>query len=451
MMITKQYLHKFPVDKNCYKKLPDTTGVYIFWDLNHPVYVGKAINLKRRVESYFKLNLSLKTKRMINEANFFSYIKVNSELESLLLEAHLIKTYQPKYNVISRDDKSPLYIKITKDKYPKVLTSRKTDIKRSAAFFGPFPSSGNVKSVLSMLRKILPYSDHNVSKRACLYSHIGLCNPCPSEIEKIKDEKVKEEKIQEYRKNIRMLRSILSRRIKFVVNKLEDEMSSLSKQEKYEEADIIKKQLEKLSYITQPIIQKEYYLENPDLMEDIHKDELHDLSAFLKSIGFNIPKLNRIECYDVSHISGSALAASMVTFLKGEPEKKYYRHFHLRGKWKANDLASLREIAERRIKNLTSWGKPDLIIVDGGKGQTKTFYNVFSLHNINVIGLAKRYETIIYPKNEGERVVFKEKRVPKGKILNLVQRVRNEAHRFAKKYHLTIFKKELFNIASSIR
>ena len=165
-------------------KLPETAGVYFFYKDSKVIYIGKAINLKRRVSSYFDIDLELKTAKMVSEATRIDYIKVNSELEALLLEAKLIRSYMPHYNIISKDDKHPLYILITKEEYPRVISARKlmTNNYQLMASYGPFPSSRIVYAVLRMLRKIFPYSDHKVGKRPCLYSHIGLCSPCPNEI-----------------------------------------------------------------------------------------------------------------------------------------------------------------------------------------------------------------------------------------------------------------------------
>src|SRR3989344_4251178 len=138
------------------KSLPESPGVYIYKDkLGQPVYIGKSINLKKRVLSYFAKYITGKTARMLKETENFATIVVNSELEALLLEAHLVRKFKPNYNFSLKDDKHPLYIRITKEKYPRVLTARKIDEEKSnLAFFGPFPSSKNINSVLKMIRKV---------------------------------------------------------------------------------------------------------------------------------------------------------------------------------------------------------------------------------------------------------------------------------------------------------
>ncbi|MCH7641154.1 GIY-YIG nuclease family protein, partial [Patescibacteria group bacterium] len=177
---------KYSVNRKDARKLPEAAGVYIFINRDgEPIYVGKAKNLRARVRSYFSTNLSTKTKEMINEAKTFTTILVGSELEAILLEARLVRKYQTKYNSALKDDKHPIYIRITDETYPRVLTARKVDENpldggKNSAFLGPFPSTSNVRSVLRLLRRIFPYAQHKLGKRACLYSQMGLCNPCPN-------------------------------------------------------------------------------------------------------------------------------------------------------------------------------------------------------------------------------------------------------------------------------
>ncbi|MFA6074188.1 MAG: GIY-YIG nuclease family protein [Candidatus Woesearchaeota archaeon] len=146
------------ISTKAFVKLPEVPGVYTFWKKNLPIYIGKAVNLKSRLNSYLALNLGVKTSQMMSEANSVTYIQVTSDLEALLLESSLIKRCKPKYNIVLKDDKHALYIVITKEKFPRVLTSRKF------GNYGPFPNSTNVKTILKMLRKIFPYSDHKLAK-----------------------------------------------------------------------------------------------------------------------------------------------------------------------------------------------------------------------------------------------------------------------------------------------
>jgi len=430
------------------KSLPESPGVYIYKNkFGKPVYIGKSINLKKRVLSYFAKYITGKTVSMLKETENFAIIVVSSELEALLLEAHLVRKFKPNYNFSLKDDKHPLYIRITKEKYPRVLTARKIDEEKSnLAFFGPFPSSKNIKSVLKMIRKIFPYSDHKLGKRGCLYSQIGLCQPCPNEIEKLKDEKHKQDFISDYKNNISNIRKLLSGKIKPLRNNLEKEMHNLSSQQNFENAAKILRQIEKLDYITQPITPVSYFLENPNLIEDIRAEELNELARILANY-INVPKtLRRIECFDVAHLSGSYPTASMVTFDNGEPDKALYRHFRIRQKKGQSDADSMSEVAKRRTKYLSTWGVPDLIIVDGGKAQVSVFRKVFAKYKIPLIGLSKREEKLVIPIKRSDLSThgFIEKKVPEGAAKNLVQRIRNEAHRFARRYHYNLLKRQLF-------
>ncbi|HTK03271.1 MAG TPA: UvrB/UvrC motif-containing protein [Alphaproteobacteria bacterium] len=409
--------------KNSLPKLPETPGVYIFSQGKKPIYIGKAINLKRRVYSYFDLDLAPKTAQMVTSAETLKFIRVESELEALLLEATLIRKHMPKYNVISKDDKHPLYITITKDKFPRVIMTRRN------GNFGPFPSSRNVYSVLKMLRKIFPYSDHKLGKKACFYSHIGLCNPCPNEIVQSTEwgtGSASEVLRKKYLKNIKHVKSILEGRFIKVRNDLEKEMLIASKNQNFETAVDVRDQIQKLDYITKPQMPTDFYIENPNLYEDQRNLEIKELAKIV-----NIKNLKRIECFDIAHLAGTDPTASMVVFVDGEAEKSEYRHFKIRQKNGQSDYDSMREVAERRLKNMTLWGVPDLIIVDGGLGQVKIFKEV--IKDIPIVGIAKHPDRLI---------VGEEKIKLEDLALNLVQRIRDEAHRFARRYHHHLISKE---------
>lgn len=427
-------------------KLPKSPGVYLLFNKEKKViYIGKSNKLKKRVITYLSPSNSIKTKKMIQEIRSFSYILVNSELEALLLEAKLISKYLPFYNITHRDDKNPLYIKITKEKYPKVLTARKFEREdTNLSFFGPFTSSGNVNAVLAMLRKIFPYSDHKLGRKPCLYSQLGLCMPCPNIIDATADSKKRDDLTKRYLKNINIVNKVLQGKIKSVRNNLERSMINYSKNLEFENAAVVRSQIEKLDYITQPIIPIRYFLKNPNLLRDIRKKEKDNLSQLLTKHIKIKNSLSRIECYDVAHLAGSKPTASMVTFIEGEPEKKLYRHFRIKQKSKKDDIASLSEIGKRRIRYLSSWGVPDLIIVDGGKTQASCFFDIFSKKGIPVVGIAKKNEVLVIPSKKGGQISYIQIKMSSGAALNLVQRLRNEAHRFARRYHHKLLHKSLF-------
>ena len=437
-------LPSFKIDTQNISKIPEEAGVYIFFSDNKPLYVGKSRSLRERVKSYINSTLLPKTEKMMNEANSFSYVQVSSELEALLLEAKLVRLLQTPYNIQLKDDKHPLYIRITKAKYPQVLTARKINQSDpNLAFFGPFPASGSVKSTLSLLRRIFPYAQHKPGKRACIYKQIGLCDPCPSEIENEIQKEVKEAERKIYLKNIKLIKRFLEGDLTSVKNILTKQMMEKSRSENFEAASQIKAQIARLEYITAPRTPTEKFLENPNLLEDMRREELISLNAFLAKY-IRIPDLTRIECYDVAHLAGSKPTASMVTFVDATPEKSYYRHFKVRQKKGNDDVASLREIAKRRVNHLSTWGVPDLIIVDGGKGQASAFFEEFEKVGVPVIGLAKRDETFVIPKRVDGKITFILIRVPPGSILNFVQRIRDEAHRFARRLHHKLIAREFF-------
>lgn len=425
--ITK--LQKRSIDKTSFSRLPEEPGVYFFFTGKNILYIGKALNLKNRLRSYLNIDLGPKTRQMVNTADAISFIKVTSELESLLLEAKLINHFKPQYNIVLKDDKHPLYITITDDEFPRVIAIRKTDKTKYLKIYGPFPSSQKVRSILRMIRKVIPFSDHKITKKACLYSQIGLCNPCPNTATKIEK--------RDYRKNIRNIQKLLDGSFSLVEKNIIREMEKYSKQNKFEKAADFRDKLKVLKYITQPQTPVGNFLENPNLAEDIKAGELLNLDKLLKKQNIHIKKLRRLECYDVAHLAGASPTASMVVFIKGEAEKKEYRHFKINQKKSQSDYDSLKEVARRRQKHYQDWGKPDLVIVDGGLGQVKIFNEIFKEDEIVVVGIAKHPERMVFVNGNKVRL--------QGSTLNLISRMRDEAHRFARRYHHLLLKKNLMN------
>lgn len=436
-------LEKIPATRDSVKEIPLEAGVYVFWGEKKPIYIGKAINLRRRLESYFRRDVLEKTAQMVAAAKNLSYIKVTSEMEALLLEADLVWTHQPKYNTALKDDKHPLYIMITKEEYPRVLAVRRAELNvPHQKIFGPFPSSYNLRYVLKLLRPIFPYGNHEPGKKACLYSQMGLCVPCPSDAANEKDESVKAKLRKEYLANIRNMKGVLSGRIKKVRVELETAMLAAAKKEEFESAAEMREKIARLDYITSPVMPVDRFLENPNLLEDIREDEGNELLNLL-SEHMPISDVGRIECYDIAHLAGTSTTASMVTFQNGAANKNFYRHFKVQHGKGNNDVLSLTEIAKRRKKHLEDWGRADLMIIDGGKGQVQAFYNEFEGEGIPIVGLAKRFETIVIPKKVDGKLEYIMVR-PQGGALHLIQRLRDEAHRFARRYHHKLLNKSLF-------
>jgi len=412
--------------------LPTYTGVYLFIDKqNKVIYVGKAINLRKRVASYFSSkDLGEKTKILVSQIDKIKTIGVSSELESFLLEEKLIKKYLPRFNIKLVDGKSYIRLKITiKDKYPKVLLVRKEE-NDNCLYFGPYTSSTSLKSVLKLIRRIFPYqSVLNHPKNLCLYYHLGLC-PCPYVTNNVN-----------YKKNIEHIIDFLNGDAKKVIRDLENERNKFSINEQFEQANIIQTKINQIGLITSSFYKPFEYEENPNLRSDVLNFELNSLKDILNENGVNVKNLNRIECYDISNTSGTNATGSMVVLTNGEKDTSSYRRFKIKRDYnnKPNDFAMIKEVLERRIKN-TTWPAPSLFVIDGGKGQVTSAKEILDNFKIRipVIGLAKREEIIITSN-------LKEIKLPKdSKALQLIMKIRDEAHRFAITYHKKLRSRFIF-------
>ncbi|GDX61968.1 UvrABC system protein C [Candidatus Levyibacteriota bacterium] len=398
--------------------------------------MGKAIRLKERVSSYFRKNSSLleKTKILVSLIKKISITIVESEIESLLLEATLIKKHKPKFNSRLIDGKAYPLIRITKkDKYPALLSARRQDDNNSI-YFGPYPSSKSMWIVIKSIRKIFPFvSILKHPKRICLYYHLGLC-PCPPIYDSIEME-------NEYKKTIRYIIQFLNGQTKKIIRELEKERNILSKKELYHKAIRIQEKINAILYITTRHHSSIEYELNPNLLIDIRKNELDELYNILKSNHLNLSFPQKIECFDISNISGTNSVGSMVVFINGEKDSSQYRKFKI-SKFIVgpNDFAMMAEVVKRRIKH-HEWKYPNLIIIDGGKGQISSVKQVLMDAGISIpiIGIAKKEEIIITEN-------FKEILLPKSnKALLLVMKIRDEAHRFAITYHKKLRSKFIFS------
>jgi excinuclease ABC subunit C len=434
--------------KPSYTSLPQKPGVYLFKDKRGRVlYVGKSVNLRSRVRAYFGdfSKLGPKTTRLVGQIQKIDYILVASEIEALLLEASLIRKHLPKFNARSKDDKSPLYIKISKEEFPKVLISRKNDFQKSDLGFGHCPSAKTVKSVYRLLRRIFPFCSCKKSLgRPCLYYHLGLCQPSPRAIIKLKG-KEKEEQKMLYQKNIKNLVSFLQGKRSQLTKSFQKQMKKKAANKNFEEAARLRDQIQALQYITQAFKSPHFYLANPNLLFDQRRQELVSLFEILTLKGLPLKKIPaRIEAFDISDFSGQQASGSMVTFINGEAEKNLYRRFKVgkgRPKERRDDSARLAEVLRRRFKH-PEWGWPDLMIVDGGKPQVSVGQKVLELTGVEIplIGLAKRREEIIFLK-KGKFITLQIRKSQPA--IHLVQRLRDEAHRFALDYHRFLRRKTI--------
>ncbi|MBI4089174.1 MAG: GIY-YIG nuclease family protein [Candidatus Levybacteria bacterium] len=390
------------------------------------MYVGKAKNLKKRVNSYFAkyANLGHKTSVLVSKISKIKTIIVDSEIQAFLLEANFIKKYKPKYNIKLTDDKAYPLIRVTiKDSYPKILIARRTSDKNSL-YFGPFPNSTKeLRITLKIIRKIFPFqSVPNHPKKICLYNHLGLC-PCPPVFDSPEFKK-------EYRKSIKHIIDFLNGKSKKIIKDLIKERDLLSSQEQFEKANVLQSKISAIELITGPYYARFDSDLSPNLLEDLRAKETEDLMRILNENKVAVKILRRIECFDISNVSGKNATGSMVVFTNGEKNSSQYRKFKIKTLNSPNDFAMMEEVLQRRIQH-KEWPYPDLLIVDGGKGQVSSALKVLReiKTHIPIIGLAKKEETIISSD-------FKEIILSKNSdALKLVMRIRDEAHRFAITYH----------------
>lgn len=398
------------MDNNLRSKIasmPDSAGVYLMKGaLNEIIYIGKANSLRKRLSSYLNKDLSAKTISMMSSVADIEYRLCPTESMALLLEAGLIKEHKPKYNVSLRDDKSFPLAKITNEEFPAVYVTRKRE-NDGAKYFGPYVSAGLLREALKIIRKNFPYrSCKKLPKRACIYFRLKLSPaPCIGKIEKA-----------EYAKTIRRIALILKGENGALLKELSQEMELKARDRKFEEAAILRDKIAALSS-----------LEPKSYAPNEAAGELKDILG-LK----NMPL--RIEAFDVSNISGVQATASMVSFYNGLPDKDNYRRFKIKTVKSIDDYKMLSEAVLRRYSRVKEerLPLPDLILIDGGKGQlsaAKRELEALKL-NIPIISLAKREEDIYTLFKKGPIKLKKN-----SAALRLIQHIRDESHRFALKYH----------------
>lgn len=393
--------------------------------------MGKAINLKARVSSYWQQqnSHSPKTRVLASEISNIDHITVESEIEALLLESALIKRHQPKYNIVAKDDKSFIYIKIDKSgALPIITTSRREKSNRKIILFGPFPSASTTRYVLKTLRHTFPYCSHARNPRSCLWVHLGLCpGPWQNLIS-----------YENYQNQINRIILFLKNKNKRLIKNLEKDMVKSAKEENFEKAGQVRDQIAKLQYVLTKSRPPQQYIDEPDLLNKRAKSQMYSLKKVLKLK--KIPK--RIECYDISNIQGKHATGSMVVFINGQKDTSQYRRFAIRTKNTPDDFSMMKEVLTRRFGN--SWPKPDLIVIDGGKGQLSAVFGILEslLLDIPLIGLAKRLEEIYrIQRDKITQVKSFAGPIRLGRdhpALQLVQAARDEAHRFAITYHRKI-------------
>lgn len=504
------------------------------------IYVGKAKSLKKRVTSYFtkQSQHNRKTEKLVSEIKKIEFTIANTEFDALLLENNFIKQYQPKYNILLKDDKTFPYLCILKERFPRVIYTRKHNPKQGE-YFGPYTSVVSMKSVLELVRQLysirtcsLLLSQENIEQKkfkVCLEFHIGNCKgPC----EGLQDETSYLEEIAQVRNilkaDLSVVKNEFTRRMKEAAEAMEFERAAQYKHKvellekfhskslvvnpkltnidvvtitsteteafvnylKIKEGSIIlsknlevKKKLDEANEDILSLVVEElrttYRSNNPEVFtnvplsvkstefenvvpqigdkkklidlslknalyqkreKEISKEELkskknkvlHIMQENLRLLSY--PKI--IECFDNSNFQGSSPVASMVRFVDGKPEKRGYRHFNIKTVTGPDDFASMKEIVGRRYKRIMEeeGEYPNLIIVDGGKGQLSSACEALQelglYGKIPIVGIAKRLEEIYYPEDPLPLLISK-----KSPALLLIQRIRDEAHRFAITFH----------------
>ncbi len=423
--------------------LPKTTGVYCFLarrSLGEAgkkgrefLYIGKAVNIRERVKQH---------KDLLGLAKKIGYIKTDSEfaepsahltshpasqgstIEALLLEARLIKKYQPKYNIIWRDDKNYFYVVITGEDLPRVLITHQPDRDEALSIIGPFVEGRSLKRALTYLRKVFPYyttKKHGLG--SCLWCSLNLCpGPFPDK--------------KEYQKNIKNLTTVLKGQSKTVLKKLKREMKETSISQNYEKAAKLRDQINSL----EKVMSYSKVIEPSWIIDACLRRQAK--TRIIKGWRFE-----RIEAYDVSNIQGKEATGSMVVFKNNKPDKSQYRKFKIKLQGKPNDIAMLKEVLERRLKH-REWPYPGLVLIDGGRAQfnvAKSVLAKFSLPaqtgigKIKVMAIAKK-KNELYVEGRKKPILLKSL---SREIFNLILQLRDEAHRFAIAYHKKLRNKTL--------
>jgi len=418
------------------RDLPHRPGVYLFRDRFHRViYVGKAKDLHRRVGQYFhpsrRMGADLKTRALLESIAELETHGVKSEPEAILLEGRLIKEYRPRYNVSFRDDKRFLMVRVDMDEpFPKFQTTR---MKREdkARYFGPFAHSGALRQTLSLMRRKFglrscrPEVPGERDYRHCLDHVIKNCSaPCVGRISR-----------EEYGERVKQACEFLEGKTQEMREDLKAAMRKAAERRDFEKAASLRNLVEDLKKTTRPA--KRFFRDLPTTV--VPERDLEILRDVLGLVA--VPA--RIECFDISNISDTHSVASMVVFRDGRPSRPAYRRYRIQGVTGQDDVGCMAEVIRRRCARWKSEGStpPDLIVVDGGKGQLGAAVRELrdgGWAEVLAIGLAKQNEEIFRPGRPDPIVLPKE-----NGAIRLLQRVRDEAHRVANGYHQLLMKKRM--------
>jgi excinuclease ABC subunit C len=427
------------------KQFPTTPGVYLMKDATGVViYAGKAKNLRSRASHYFTKAAAddPRTTDLVKLIADIDFLPADSEVDALLLEARLVKDIQPRFNVDLKDDKTFPYLQIRiREDFPRVELTRKPR-RRGVKLYGPFTSAKSLRHAMSVLQRIFQFRTCTLDIKAddsrwrwfrpCLLHSIRRCTaPCNLRVTK-----------EEYRKQIRALRLVLEGKKARLIKEMEREMQEASAALLFEKAARLRDDIAALNSLA----------ERGDADEDVQKtvvpiDPKKGLLGLRKVLGLSkVPRT--IEGVDIAHLGGEDTVASLVNFIDGLPFKPGYRRFKIQSVQGVDDFASIREVVTRRFRRLKAEGEergedvfPDVVLIDGGKGQLNAALDAFAVLGIEppcLISLAKREEEVYRPGAEEPLRLSRH-----SAALRLLQYVRDEAHRFAQHYHHILRRKKL--------
>lgn len=410
------------------RRLPDRPGVYLMKDrLGRIVYVGKAKSLKKRVSSYFqpsrKFVIHPKIRALVDLVADFETIEVRSETEALLLEGKLIKEWRPRYNTDFTDDKRFLLVRVDVDTdIPRFRLVRFKKDDRSR-YFGPFAHAGPLRKTLFELRKKFGVLLSDVTPKKLPDGKFRLYDDLRAELYGFGNVVTREE----YRARVEEACRFMEGKSREWLESLKGEMQTAAKSRRFEEAA----KLRDIVFALEKTLVKTRKFARDPLLPD---KATHALERLAEAIG--LPDLPRhIECFDISHISGTFVVASMVHFTDGRPDKAQYRRYRIRSFIGNDDYRAMEEVVGRRYRRLADEKRPfpKLIVIDGGQGQVGSALRAFAILDLSppaLVGLAKQKETIVF--SDGRDPL----NLPENDAgLRLLQRVRDEAHRFANTYN----------------
>ncbi|MDP4010562.1 MAG: GIY-YIG nuclease family protein, partial [Candidatus Spechtbacteria bacterium] len=401
--------NSLPIEK--LSKLPKAPGVYFFKNSSGEVfYIGKAINIKNRVQSH-KADNRLFAPEIIETVE---WLQTANEIEALLKESEYIKKFQPKMNIRLRDDKKYFYVGFTKEELPRIFithqptrhtqrNSKSLNTEYSilnTEFLGPFTDGNALKITMKYLRRLFPYYSTSTKRPymtkkhgtlPCSWCHLDLCpgaNPSKTQ----------------YKKNISAIKKILSGQRNTVAKKITAEMKRAAKEKKYEKAAEARDLVEAMENIF-----THHNIVLPWAPEQNPKEPPYEEAAeyISKMVGAELPVYS-IEGYDISNIQGKEATASMVRFDHGRPNKSLYRKFTIRSRWEPDDYRMMREVIKRRLEH-EEWPTPDLILIDGGRGQLNAALRQCQMSNVQckIVSLAKREEELYLPNRKSPIPVSK--------------------------------------------